>query len=181
MNSYTLGLSGSWWILSLLFFISIIFSFWAYKNPVPPLSSFRKSILIALRSIGLCLLLFAVFEPILSLVRASIKEPILAVIVDKSLSMGMKDGSRNRAKDLSQALKDANVESLGDAIKIISFGLDVKDSYPNIASVDSVIANKLGTNITKANGNPEENHPCNAKELYTQERKLTFLQDSVKV
>ena len=150
MNSYTLGLSGSWWILFLLFFISIIFSIWAYKNPVPPLSSIRKSILIALRSLGLCLLLFAVFEPILSLVRASIKEPRLAVIVDKSLSMGMKDGSRNRAKDLSQALKDANVESLGEAIKIMSFGLDVKDTYPNIASVDSVIANQLGTNITKA-------------------------------
>ena len=120
MNSYTLGLSGSWWILSLLFFISIIFSFWAYKNPVPPLSSFRKSILIALRSIGLCLLLFAVFEPILSLVRASIKEPILAVIVDKSLSMGMKDGSRNRAKDLSQALKDASKPSLVSPIQLPS-------------------------------------------------------------
>jgi hypothetical protein len=38
-----------------------------------------------------------------------------------------------------------------------------------------------GNNHHKANGNPEENHPCNAKELYTQERKLTFLQDSVKV
>lgn len=151
MNSYTLGLSGSWWILSFLFFISIIFSVWAYKNPVPPLSSVRKSILIALRSIGLCLLLFAVFEPILSMVRASIKEPRLAVLVDKSLSMGMKDGSRNRAKDLSQALKDANLESLGEeSIKIMSFGLDVKDTYPNIASVDSIKANQLGTNITKA-------------------------------
>ena len=63
----------------------------------------------------------------------------------------MKDGSRNRAKDLSQALKDANLESLGEeSIKIMSFGLDVKDTYPNIASVDSINANQLGTNITKA-------------------------------
>lgn len=151
MNSYTLGITGSWWIFALCSLAGIALAWWSYQVTNPPLSLPRKMMLGTLRALALTLLLFALFEPVLSMIRASLADPRLAIVIDKSLSMSLKDGRIDRAKALKQAIASSNVSSLNeDDIEIIVFGEDAKGNIPTISKADSIPAKGLYTNITKA-------------------------------
>ncbi|MFZ9761151.1 MAG: CARDB domain-containing protein [Candidatus Kapaibacteriota bacterium] len=151
MNSYTLGITGSWWIFAICALLGIALSWWSYQVTNPPLSSVRKFILGSLRALALSLLLFALFEPVLSMIRASLADPRLAIVIDKSLSMSLKDGRIDRAKALKQAIASSNIASLNeDDIEIVVFGEDAKGNIPTLAKADSIPAKGLYTNITKA-------------------------------
>lgn len=151
MNSYTLGITGSWWIFALCALIGIGLSWWSYSITNPPLGRFRRIVLGFLRAMALSLLLFALFEPVLSMIRASLSDPRLAIVIDKSLSMAIKDGSIDRAKAMKQALASANLERLDeDDIEIITFGEDVKGNIASLRQADSIPSKSLYTNISKA-------------------------------
>ena len=98
MNTYNLAISGSWWILILLFAAAFALSYWAYKRTIPQISGKKKSLLIGLRTLGLLLLLFALFEPIYSVVRSYIDEPHTAILLDNSVSAAATDASVDREK-----------------------------------------------------------------------------------
>ena len=151
MNSYTLGISGSWWIFALCALIGIGLSWWSYRVTNPPLGRLRRFVLGFLRALALTLLLFALFEPVLSMIRASLSDPRLAIVFDKSLSMAMKDGSVDRAKAMKQALASAQLEGLDeDDIEIVIFGEDVKGNIQSLKQADSIPAKSVYTNISKA-------------------------------
>ncbi len=151
MNSYTLGITGSWWIFTICALAGIALSWWSYQVTNPPLTAVRRFLLGSLRALALTLLLFALFEPVLSMIRASLADPRLAIVIDKSLSMSLKDGRIDRAKALKQAIASSNVGSLNeDDIEIIAFGEDAKGNIPTLAKADSIPATGLYTNITKA-------------------------------
>ena len=85
------------------------------------------------------------------MIRASLSDPRLAIVIDKSLSMAIKDGSIDRAKAMKQALALAKLESLDeDDIEIVIFGEDVKGNISSLSQADSIPAKSLYTNITKA-------------------------------
>ena len=151
MNSYTLGITGSWWIFALCALAGIALSWWSYHVTNPPLGKMRRFVLGSLRALALSLILFALFEPVLSMIRASLSDPRLAIIIDKSLSMALKDGSIDRSKAMKQALASAKLESLDeDDIEIVTFGEDVKGNISSLSLADSIPAKSLYTNITKA-------------------------------
>ncbi len=96
MKSFTLGLAASPWIVALVILAAFAFALYSYKRTSPPVQPLRRWTLVALRTLGVALLLVALFEPVLSLLQANAEEPRVIVAVDNSQSMTLagQDSSR---------------------------------------------------------------------------------------
>lgn len=104
MNSYALGLTGSWLVLSLLLMAAFAGALYYYRQTNPPIMTVRRNILILLRTIALWLLLFALFEPVLTLVRSSNDNPKAIVLLDDSRSMTIPDKTGDRREQMKNVL-----------------------------------------------------------------------------
>jgi len=116
MTSYSFSLSASWWLLVLCGIAAAALTWYAYRITTPPVSSLRRYTLMALRLLGLWLLLFALFEPIVNVLRATEEPPRVAILLDNSESLSLRDASRDRKADYLAALKALKPETLNDAL-----------------------------------------------------------------
>ncbi|GAB1430325.1 hypothetical protein MASR2M18_11580 [Ignavibacteria bacterium] len=133
MHSYSLGITASWFVIIALICAATAFAVWSYIRTVPPVSLTRRITLATLRTLAVSLLLFALFEPILTLVSDSIDRPEFAVLLDNSQSMTINSGGRSRREEFGTAVKN----SLNDAdqpLLTVSFDSDAK----SVASPDSL-------------------------------------------
>ncbi len=149
MNSYSLGISGSWFFVALTILSALGLALYSYRTTIPPISSGKKAFLISLRTLALALLIIALFEPILSLVRASIDEPHVAVLLDNSQSMTIKDITGSRRDAFNTALTTSNVLSLKDEADMAAFQDNVL-SIPSSAALDSLKFDGQLTDISAA-------------------------------
>ena len=124
-----------------------VLTFVSYRYTLPPISPFLRFSLVTLRASGLFLLLLVLGEPLLSLVFHRTEKPVLAVLMDQSKSMTIRDKSGDR-KELvlqlaeSQALRD--VLSNADLV----YGVfDTKMSLLTSFARDSVAFRGEGTDI----------------------------------
>ncbi len=85
-----------WYIFLIAAAFGIAVSFFVYRSTIPPVPPVRRYLLIGLRSLALLLLILALCQPILKLARRSALQPVIAVLVDNSLSMSLTDGAGNR-------------------------------------------------------------------------------------
>lgn len=116
MASYSFSLSTSWWLLVLCGVVAAALAWYAYSVTTPPVSPARRYGLMILRLLGLWILLFALFEPIVNVLRATEEPPNVAVLLDNSESLSLKDASRDRKSDYIAALKALKPETLNDAL-----------------------------------------------------------------
>ncbi len=96
MTSYSFDISFYWLLAILLVLAAIIFTISYYIRTVPPISNKKKTVLIVLRSIGTILLLFALFEPVLTITTGRIISPKVIVLLDNSISVSLQDARVNR-------------------------------------------------------------------------------------
>lgn len=108
MNSYNLGFGLSPWFLTLFVVVGIAFSFYIYKHTIPYISKGKKSLLITLRSLALALLLLALFEPILAIVRSTAESPKVAVALDNSISASLTDAGGDRKTEYKKTYDNIN-------------------------------------------------------------------------
>jgi hypothetical protein len=94
--------------------LSIGFSIYNYRRTIPPISERKKVILISLRSIGLGLLLFILFEPIFTMITGKEEPPVLAVLLDNSQSSAMNDASGNRKQVYFKAIDESDFMSFDE-------------------------------------------------------------------
>jgi hypothetical protein len=90
IRSISLGVNGPWvvafWIgLALAAALAI----WAYRAPVPPLPRASRIVLGMLRFLALGLLVFAIFQPVVTVASRGDERPLLAVLLDRSASMNL--------------------------------------------------------------------------------------------
>ena len=108
MEDIYLKLSGNV-LLFLLALIALIgLSVFVYRRTIPPVPTWFRRILIALRILALIIILFILFEPILSLSWNRIEQPIIAVLMDASASMSLTDNEEIRS-DKAQAVVESDV------------------------------------------------------------------------
>lgn len=149
MTSYSLGLSGEWFYLILFVICSLIFTLLIYRRTNPVISNGKKSILIFLRTIGLILLIFALFEPVFTGFISFTSEPKIVVLLDNSESMGMDDVGGNRKQKYDEALNKLDIENQdNDLFKISLFGDYLRNSVN--FSIDSLTLSDNSSDISKA-------------------------------
>src|SRR5512132_2424804 len=76
-----------------------------YRYTLPPLPTNIRVILSLLRSVALLLLLVIFFEPIARLISHTNQQPSLAVLVDNSQSMTIKDAAGDRKLQLENLIR----------------------------------------------------------------------------
>lgn len=127
MESLSLDLAGGPWYLYLVFaIVAITISAFLYRVTNPPIDRRMRLTLIALRSIGLMALILLLYEPLARFRRSETLQPRVAVAVDVSRSMGMRDRSRDRASDVRSAV-DRVMDRLADAADVYVFDETVRN------------------------------------------------------
>lgn len=149
MNSYYLGISGSWLLTVLLILLAVAFSIFSYRTTVPPIASLRKIALITLRSLALSLLLFILFEPILTIISGKKEPPKLAVLLDNSLSLSQTDALGDRKISYRNAIDNSNFLSINnDKLRTAIFSSDIYS--PDVFTFKEINYKGQMTDISKA-------------------------------
>jgi len=95
------------WVFLLLLAAAIASVAWFYRRVPPTVGRGLRFLLAALRSAALVLLFLALVEPVVALTRVIAQRPVVAVLVDGSRSMAIKDGTSG-ARRGDEALTLAN-------------------------------------------------------------------------
>ncbi len=85
----------------LILIILVGYVVYVYRFTIPAISTPKKIFLVALRSLALILLLFVFFEPILTLAKKRILEPVNLIYLDNSRSIQIKDGTNRSQTELN--------------------------------------------------------------------------------
>ena len=103
--------AGSVWLLVLILLASVGFAVWTYRHTVPATTRSWRTLLIALRSLGIAALLFAIFQPIFSTSTTDIVRPESALVIDRSMSMQLPEvghvptpGAQTREQAIAQSV-----------------------------------------------------------------------------
>ena len=157
---FSILISGSWALLLIFILALAAFSYFIYKYTIPGISSGLRIFLVILRSIILALVLFLIFEPVLSLVQKEEMESKTYVYIDNSNSIAAKDSLKRLESTLS-FIKDLNSTggiraaffTFGKKIDSIASGetgrINLSESQTNISSVLADIRKK-GSRINSA-------------------------------
>ena len=119
----------------------------AYHVTVPPVSRAVRGALMVVRSVALFLLFLLIGEPLLSLIVHHNDKPVLAVLVDQSRSMTIRDKTGDRKEMLLKTL-DAPAFKTIEETGALQYGVfDTKLHLLRSLSHDSVSFRGEGTNI----------------------------------
>jgi hypothetical protein len=90
----TFAFSALFFVIGVLLIIS--YAVYSYLYTVPEISKPKKALLIFLRTSALLLLLFILFEPVLSLSKRESFNPVNLVFIDNSRSINIEDGTSRK-------------------------------------------------------------------------------------
>jgi hypothetical protein len=110
MNSYNLAINGSWILFIALALVIIGFSYYSYKNTNPPISGIKRYTMLTLRIVGMLLLLFAIFQPIVTNRFDEIIKPRIALLIDGSESMTITDAKLDRSEITKKLVEELQSE-----------------------------------------------------------------------
>ncbi|MEW6654327.1 MAG: hypothetical protein AB1394_12805, partial [Bacteroidota bacterium] len=120
LNNIQLSLDGSFWLYLLLGILFTAFSIFIYRYTLPKVSNALKLSLTIIRSLLFALILFLIFEPLLSLTSRTFLKKNTLVFIDNSESISVKD-SMQRSETIA-SLINSLVSKSGLNTKIYSFG-----------------------------------------------------------
>jgi hypothetical protein len=143
----------------LYFFLALIliglYTYYIYRFTIPQVSRMKKIILVSMRTTALITLLFIFFEPILSLTKKIILEPVNLIFIDNSRSMKIDDGT-NREATVKKISENVFNNMPGMVNKVYLFGNKVRSLSED--STQKLNFNDAVTNISQAfSGIKEEN------------------------
>lgn len=126
--------------------ILVLYSIYVYKYTIPLINPALKYILTSLRIVAVILLLFIIFEPILTLVKKNILEPVNLIFIDNSKSI-LADDNKKKQDEVKKVLNDLKGDGVFNFSELKLFGHKISD-----ISKDSIVAvnfNESSTNFSK--------------------------------
>ncbi|HEX7344533.1 MAG TPA: hypothetical protein VF398_09725 [bacterium] len=158
--SLSFDFKGSGFLIFVLAALCLAWTYFAYRTTTPPARLPLRLFLGSLRAIALLLLIFLVFEPVISSRRQAVLKPLLALLVDDSQSMRNRDASGDRSDQLGKLINDPawgvlqdrfdlklfcagdTLRSLDalrfDSLKLATVGTDLAGSWDELLSRDDV-------------------------------------------
>lgn len=108
-----------------LFFAGLIliagYTVYNYRYTVPQVSTPFRMLLVALRTLALLMILFVIFEPVLSLTRRNVIEPVNLIFIDDSKSIRINDGT-NRMQNVQGFLEKLSGSDIAPNSELFRFG-----------------------------------------------------------
>jgi len=151
--------SGPLWLYVAILLGSVLIAIWSYRDTIPRTTNARRNTLIALRSLGLAALLFAIFQPILSSTTTERIAPSIALVMDNSESMTLPEKGHVAVAGVAMR-RDAMVGSihngiandvLRDSSKLNLYTVgDRTNPFPNTTPIDSLRAQSSATDLSSA-------------------------------
>ncbi len=114
-----------WYIL--LTIIAIAIGIISYRSSFPPLGKAQKFFLAALRSVMLLLLGIFLIEPLINLYSTKTIKPQIAVLMDISKSMGVREGTTSRIAEASELTQKA-LANIKAEHHIFDFSTGIKEA-----------------------------------------------------
>jgi hypothetical protein len=121
-----------------------IYTFFMYRYTVPPVNPGKKLLLVSIRFLALLLILFIVFEPILTLASKDRIEPVNLVFIDNSRSIRIDDGTSREEKVREFVGQSKN--RLGGFSDFYTFGSGVSETSED--SLDQIKFTEGSTSFT---------------------------------
>ncbi len=138
-------------------FLLAAYAVYMYRYTLPPVSSVKKTFLVLLRTVALILLLFIIFEPVATIVRKIILQPVNLVFVDDSHSMTIKDGTQ-RIENARRFIDGLNNNNLIGSSGLYTFGSQTAPfSYDSLSALSFSEGSTNFSNIFSFIKNQNEN------------------------
>lgn len=150
MENFDLKLHGNTFLFILFFIILIGLSIYVYRRTIPPVPNWFKKLLTALRIVSLLIILFILFEPILSLSWNRTEKPIIAVLVDNSASMSLTDDGKIRSDQANSVLRSGFFQNISRDSEVEYYQFSDQLATISLEQLDSIKFNHDGTDITDA-------------------------------
>jgi hypothetical protein len=112
------GISGSAWLLLAALLICVGAAWFFYRYTLPALPPKRRLLMSSLRALTLTLLALLLFEPILRLVSRSALPASVAVLIDDSQSMAIRDRSGARDERLREWIRSGPLGDLPGNVRL---------------------------------------------------------------
>jgi hypothetical protein len=150
MEDLAIKLHGNTLLFILFFIVLIGFSIYVYRRTIPPVPDWFRRILAALRIGSLIIILFILFEPILSLSWNRAEKPIIAILLDNSASMLLTDDGKTRSDRAKTVLKSDLLLNISKNKEFEFYQFSDKLTPFSLNELDSVKFNYDGTDVTEA-------------------------------
>jgi len=108
----------------------LFYSVFTYKFTIPPVAPLIRIVMMSLRFVALLIILFAIFEPVLTLVNRQKVRPTDLVFIDNSLSMN-KSADFSRGEKVFGILEKFKDEGFLSPSNIFSFGSKTRNIDPD--------------------------------------------------
>ena len=142
-----LKLNWSAWIFAIVLGLIGVGAYLYYFRTLPPLSSWRRIPLLTFRALVLSIVLFLILEPVLNVVREQYEKPAIAVLLDNSASMEIRDPYGTRGDSLRFVQRYLTPENFRDSLDIYPFLFDIT---MRPLTRDTLSFDVDGTNISQA-------------------------------
>ena len=148
--SWSLSIQGSPFLLAGMLLLSLILTIWLYWKTYPPLSKSLRIFLGVLRGAALLLIILLLFHPVLHMIRHFVEKPDIAVLIDTSRSMSIKDGNQIRSDMEKSILKNNIFKQLSGTYRLHYYSFSVHANPIRHLTIDSLKFVGDGTNISQA-------------------------------
>ena len=149
-GAISISLGGSLTIVILFTILLVGLAMLFYHSTLPPVPRRRRAVLSVLRSAALVLLLLMLFEPVLRSRGTTVQEPVLAVLLDNSQSMRIRDSSVERGDRIRNFLRRNPFEGHGAPVHAVYFPFSSTLGNPLGNPADSLQFNGEVTDIASA-------------------------------
>jgi len=155
-DKVSISLNGSIVLLICLVIVLIGLSILFYRYTIPPLPFSRRVLLSVLRSLSVSLIALVLFEPIVRFVDTEIFPPKVAILVDNSQSMNIKDIRQSRAEAVIKILRDKIITRTLSKAQPIYYKFSSILSSLDLNSIDTNSFTGEATDLSKVLGELNE-------------------------
>jgi hypothetical protein len=147
LGAVSLSLAGSLLLLIAAAAAAVGAAFLFYRFTLPPLPGGRRVTLSLLRGAALALLLLLLFEPVARFTSTRTQDPVIAVLVDNTQSMTIRDAAGDRAAAVRSFLGSSGERS-GAVVRFVTFAGKLQSTL--LAQPDSARFDGETTNLSAA-------------------------------